>query len=163
MRSSPARQRGSTLLVTVILLAVLTAAGVAAISITGRERENASIQSRYQKLVECGSAAQALIWAQLARYGTNYVGSTMPVGVITLPDGTQLAAPIHYGQDPSSTLANVSYTVQAGGGGQGAADVDCTNRLCGQTGSGNPVLIVARCTDPHGRQYEVELSFAFAL
>lgn len=163
MRSHPTSQRGSTLLFTMILLFVLTAAGVAAISLTGRERENAYIHSRYQKLIECGSAAQAVIWAQLARYGTNYVGSTMPVGVINLPDGTQLSAPIHYGQDASSTLASVSYTIASGGGGQGAADVDCTNRLCGQTNSGNPVLIVARCTDPHGRQYEVELSFAFAL
>lgn len=156
-------QHGSTLLLTMILLLVLTAAGVAAISITGRERENASIQSRYQKLVECGSAAQAVIWAQLARYGTNYVGSTKQVGLLTLPDGTKIAAPIHYDQNPATTFANVSYTVQSGGGGQAVADVDCTNRLCGQTGSGNPVLIVARCTDPFGRQYEVELSFAFAL
>ena len=163
MRLPRDTQRGSTLLLTMILLLVLTAAGVAAISITGRERENASIQARYQKLVECGSAAQAVIWAQLARYGTNYIGSGMPVGTLTLPGGTQLAAPIHYGQDPSTTFANVSYTVQSGGGGQGTADVDCTNRLCGQTGGGNPVLIVARCTDSHNRQYEVELSFAFAL
>ncbi len=65
--------------------------------------------------------------------------------------------------DTSSTVASVSYTVVSGGGSQGASDVDCTNRLCGQTSSGNPVLIVARCTDPKGRQYEVELSFAFAL
>jgi hypothetical protein len=159
----PRASRGSTLLITTILLLVLTAAGVAAISITGLDRQNASIQSRYQKLVECGSAAQALIWAQLARYGTTYIGSTMPIGKIQLPDGTQLAAPIHYGQDATTALANVSYTVQSGGGGQGTADIDCTNRLCGQTNSGNPVLIVARCTDAHNRQYEVELSFAFAL
>jgi hypothetical protein len=158
-------RRGSTLLLTMILLLVLTAAGVAAVSITGLERENAAIQSRYQKLVECGSAAQAVIWAQLARYGTNYIGSGMPIGKLTLPDGTQLAAPIHYDQDAATAFANISYTVQSGGGGQGTADVDCTNKLCGQTGGGNPVLIVARCTDPsaNGRQYEVELSFAFAL
>ncbi len=163
MQPSRNDPRGSTLLLTMVLLLVLTAAGVAAVSLTARERDNASVQSRYQKLVECGSAAQAVIWAQLARYGTNYIGSTMPVGVMNLPDGTQLAAPIHYGQDTSSTVASVSYTVVSGGGSQGASDVDCTNRLCGQTSSGNPVLIVARCTDPKGRQYEVELSFAFAL
>ena len=43
MRLPRDTQRGSTLLLTMILLLVLTAAGVAAISITGRERENASI------------------------------------------------------------------------------------------------------------------------
>jgi hypothetical protein len=163
MRPLRTPQHGSALVITMILLLVLMAAGAAAVSLTSRERNNASAQARYQKLVECASAAQSMIWAQFARYGTNYVGSTMPVGVVNLPDGTQLAAPIHYNQDVTTTLANVSYSIVSGGGGQGAADVDCTSRLCGQANSGNPVLIVARCQDPHGRQYEVELSFAFAL
>jgi hypothetical protein len=164
MRSSGPK-RGSTLLTTMILLTVLTVAAIAAISLTARERDNAAAQSRYQRLVECASAAQAMIWAQLARYGTSYIGSTLPVGVITLPDGTQLAAPVHYGQDPSATFASVSYSAEGGGGGQGRADVDCSNRLCGQQGGGNPVVIVARCQDASSqqRQYEVELSFAFSL
>ncbi len=162
MRPLRASRKGSALLITMILLAVLTAAGIAAVSLTSRERDNASAQARYQKLVECASAAQSMIWAQLARYGTNYIGSNLPVGVVNLPDGTQLAAPIHY--DAGISVASLaSYTVPSGGGGQGAADVDCTNRLCGQANSGNPVLVVARCTDPAGRQFEVELSFAFAL
>ena len=163
MRPSQASPRGSTLLVTVILLAVLTAAGVAAVVLASQDRDNASAQAKYQKLVECAGAAQSMIWAQLARYGTNYVGSALPVGVVRLPDGTQLAAPIHYGQDASTGVASVSYSIAAGGGGVGSADQDCTNRLCGQRSSGNPVLVVARCTDPAGRQFEVELSFAFAL
>lgn len=163
MRSLRTSRRGSTLLIAMILLTVLTVAGLAAVSLASRERDSAYAQSRYQKLVECASAAQAMIWAQLARYGTSYIGSSLPVGVVNLPDGTQLAAPLHYGQDASVSLASIAYVVPSGGGGQGAADVDCTNKLCGQQNSGNPVLIVARCTDPHGRQFEVELSFAFAL
>ena len=164
MRSRVAH-RGSTLLMAMILLTVLTMAGIAAVSLTSRDRENAAAQSRYQRMVQCASAAQAMIWAQLARYGTSYIGSSLPVGVVTLPDGTQLAAPVHYGQDPSAVFANVSYSVAQGGGGQGMADVDCTSRLCGQQGSGNPVVIVARCQDASSeqRQYEVELSFAFSL
>ncbi len=163
MRRRRSRERGSTLLLTVILIAVLTALGAAAVSLASRERENAASQAKYQKLIECASAAQSMIWAQLARHGTNYLGSSLPVGQITLPDGTQLAAPIHYGQDAGSTTASVAYTIQNGGGGQGQVDVDCSNRICGQANSGNPVMIVARCTDPLGRQYEVEMSFAFAL
>ena len=148
-----------------ILLTVLTVAAIAAISLTSRERDNAAAQSRYQRLVECASAAQSMIWAQLARYGTSYIGSSLPVGVVTLPDGTQLAAPVHYDQNPATTFANVSYSVQGGGGGDQTRDEDCTNRLCGQRGSGNPVVIVARCTDASSqqRQFEVELTFAFSL
>ncbi len=156
-------QRGSTLLLSVILIAVLTALGVAAVSLASRERENASSQAKYQKLIECASAAQSMIWAQLAKHGTNYLGSSLPIGQVNLPDGTKLAAPIHYGQDAGSATASVAYTIQNGGGGQGQTDVDCSNRLCGQANSGNPVLIVARCTDPVGREFEVEMSFAFAL
>jgi hypothetical protein len=156
-------QRGSTLLLSVILLAVLTALGLAAVSLSARERQNASSQAKYQRLIECASAAQSMIWAQLARHGANYLGSSLPVGQITLPDGTQFAAPIHYDQPVGTGTASVAYTIQNGGGGQGQMDVDCTNKLCGQANSGNPVLIVARCTDPSGRQYEVEMSFAFAL
>lgn len=163
MRSSLPPPRGSALLITVMLLMVLGVAGVAVLSLTSRDRRNASAQARYQALVECGSAAQAVIWAQLARHGTRYIGSKLPVGVLTMPDGTQLAAPIHYDRATSDSFADVSYTVVSGGGGAALADVDCSNRLCGQTGGGGPVVIMARCTDPRSRQYEVELSFAFAL
>jgi hypothetical protein len=164
MRSSRTNQRGGTLLITLLLLLVLTALGVAAVSLSSQERLNASSQARYQKMVECASAAQSMIWAQLARYGTNYIGSNLPVGVVNLPDGSQLAAPVHYNMDPSTTFANVIYTVKYGGGGIGMADADLTNSLGGQKlGGGSPTLIGARCTDPSGRQFEVEVSFVLAL
>ncbi len=156
-------QRGSTLLVTMILLTVLTVLGTAAVSLASRDRINASSQARYQRLVQCASAAQAMIWAELARYGGNYLGSSLPVGQVTLPDGTRLAAPIHYDQDAATGTAAVAYSVVSGGGGPPVADMDCTNKICGQTNRGNPVNVVARCTDPHGRQFEVEMSFALAL
>ncbi len=164
MRDPNQSQRGSTLLITMILLLVLTVLGAAAVSLSSQDRANASSQARYQKMVECASAAQSMVWAQLARYGTNYIGSSLPVGVVKLPDGTQLAAPTHYNQDPSKTFANVITTVQSGGGGAPTMDMDCTNTICGQKGGGgNPVVIAARCTDSSGRQFEVEMSFVLAL
>lgn len=162
--------RGATLVIAMILLLVLAVLGTAAVSLAARDRMNASSQARYQRLVECAGAAQSVIWAQLARYGTNYVGSSLPVGEVALPDGTRMAAPIHYDQNVATTFADVSYHVVSGGGAQAVADQDCSNRMCGQMGGNpNPVVIVARCTDPfpgpdgQPRQYEVELSFVLAL
>ncbi len=157
-------RRGSTLLITMILLLVLTALGAAAVALSSQDRVNASSQARYQKLVDCASAAQSMVWAQLARYGTNYIGSNLPVGTVTLPDGTQLSAPTHYGQDPAKTFASVITTFQSGGGGVTAVDMDCTNKLCGQSQhGGDPIGVAARCTDSSGRQFEVEMSFVLAL
>lgn len=158
-------QRGSALLFTVVLLTVLTIAGVATVSLMSRERQNASAQSRYQKLIECGSAAQAVIWAQLAKHGPGYLGdANRPVGEIKLPDGTQLAAPLHYDQDPAKTFADVAIRIADGGGAQGNTDEDCTNRYCyQQLGAGNVRRIVATCRDRQQRQFEVELSIALAL
>ncbi len=170
MPRRPNGSQGAALVVAMVLLLVLAVLGTAAVSLAARDRNNASSQARYQRLVECASAAQSMIWAQLARYGTNYIGSSQPVGTVTLPDGTALAAPRHYGQNAATTFANVAYRVTSGGGAPAVADQDCSNRMCGQGGGNpNPVVIVARCTDPYPgpdgqpRQYEVEMSFVFAL
>lgn len=159
-RASTTSDRGSTLLLAMVLLAVLSVIGVAAVSLSSQERNNASAKARRDALVACANAAQSVIWAELMRYGPRYFGSDLPVGKATLPDGTQLAL-VHYDDDPAVTLVNQVVTpVACTGDGENGQEqvVDLTNRDAALSLSGHCYRIVARCTDPAGRELEVELA-----
>src|SRR5512144_1685410 len=92
-RSRPA---GSTLVITMILLTVLTVIGVAAVSLGSQERINASGKGKRDALYACANAARIQIWAELAKYGRGYFDSANAPSELTLPDGTTLTAPAHY-------------------------------------------------------------------
>jgi Tfp pilus assembly protein PilV len=159
-------KRGNTLLISMILLGVLSVIGVAAVSLSARERQNASAQRRYQMLVECANAAQAKIWAELARYGPGYLTSANPVTEVVMPDGTRIASPAHYDFDGGSApmVKDVVFTVQEGAGGGPTGERDCTNQACSMTGgAATPYGVVAHCVDAGGREYEVELAFRLGL
>ena len=167
MRSS-ASARGSTLLVSMILLAVLSLIGVAAVSLSGRERVAAGARSGNAMLVECAQAAQAQVFAELARWGPGYLTSARQLDTVTLPDGTVLTAPAHYGTNLGAatppTVKDVVLTVVQGAGGGPVQETDCTNKACFMSGtSQDPYVVVARCTDKAGRTYEAELSFRLGI
>jgi hypothetical protein len=159
-RVSKTSARGSTLLLAMVLLAVLSVIGVAAVSLSSQERNNASAKARRDALVACANAAQSVIWAELMRFGPRYLGSSLPVATATLPDGTELAL-AHYMNDPSITLVNQVVTpVACTGDDENGPEqvVDLTNRDAALRLSGHCYRIVARCTDPAGRKLEVEVA-----
>jgi hypothetical protein len=152
--------RGSTLLLAMVLLAVLSIIGVAAVSLSSQERVNAGAKARRDAMIACASAAQSVIWSELLRYGPRYLGSGLPVGKANLPDGTQLAL-AHYQQDVETTLVSQVVTpVTCTGDDENGPEqvVDLTNRDAAIRLSGHCYRIVARCTDDKGRALEVEVA-----
>jgi hypothetical protein len=158
--------RGSTLLLVVVLLLVLSVIGVAAVSAASQERSNASAKGQYDRLVACASAAQAKVWAEMARYGPTYLTKTIPVATLTLPDGSQVTAPGHYGSGgslPNVTDVVVTLVGQAGQAPTGGA-ADLTNKTADVTPPGATVYrMVASCKDAQGHEFEVEFALRLAL
>lgn len=164
---NPKSPRGSALLLAIILLLVLAVIGAVAVSVASQERVNASAQAKVEFLTACANAAQAKIWAEMAQYGMGYLGSAVQVTPATLPDGTKIMAPAHYGDmDPSAPFRLVKDIVlkhENAGADNAMNERDCTNGACGLLPLGSTYSMTALCTDPAGRQYELELGVKFAL
>jgi hypothetical protein len=144
----------------VILVAVLAAIGGAAVLLSSRDRINANAKTRRDVISACASAAQAKLWADLAKFGPNLFGSTNPIAELTLADGTRLGT-LHYGQTAATiNMSNVAVLL-ANDFGDGQV-TDLTNRASGLLPNSRAYRVVARCTVPGGmfqadRQVEVEL------
>ncbi|ABS24886.1 PilX N-terminal domain-containing pilus assembly protein [Anaeromyxobacter sp. Fw109-5] len=162
-----AQDRGSTLVIALILLAVLSVIGGAAVLLSSQERRNAAAKSRVDALAACAQAARAKIWAEIARYGPRYLSSanqlTAPLDITGV--GT-LQAPAHYGSTTSMTVNQVVLAVdKAVSDGAPMPVVDLTNRSASPDAltSGRAYRAVARCTDARNRELEVEFAMRFAL
>lgn len=141
------RTHGSALLLVVILLGVLAAIGAAAVSLSSRDRINASAKSHRDLMTACASAAQLKVWAELARYGPKWFGSDARTTEFSLPDGTRLA-PLHYGQTTATLVKDVVVSFK-----DPVADEmvrDLTNRSQPLLAQGAAQRCVARCTVPGG-------------
>lgn len=154
-RRTARAHRGSTLLLALILLGVLSIIAVSAVALSAQERTNAATKSRRDALAACAAAAQASLWAELLRYGPRYLGSQLAAGTITLPDGTRLSMG-HYEQDPSTTLVSQSVRPVACDAGQTEEFVDLTNRDSVLRIGGHCYKVAAHCRDTMGRELEIE-------
>jgi hypothetical protein len=157
LRLPPAR--GSILIFAVILVGVLAAIGGAAVLLSSRDRINAGAKTRRDVVSACASAAQAKLWAELAKYGPNLFGSTTPVAELTLADGTRLGT-LHYDQTAGIPMSDVAVLL-ANDFGDGEI-TDLTNKASGLLANARVFRVVARCTVPgsgffaRDRQVEVE-------
>jgi hypothetical protein len=144
-----------------ILLAVLVVAGVAAVSLSSQERMNAGTKGKLDFALACANAAQAKIWSELTDHGLGYLGSTLQITPVTLPDGTVLAAG-HYGASAGTvTVDKMVYQAECKSANP-LAERDFTNTIVARTVGGNCYAIQARCIDPAGRETEVEFGLRFA-
>ncbi len=158
--------RGAALPLALILLAVLTAIAVAAVSLSGQERVNASSYSRVDFINECATAAQAKLWSELAIQGTGYLGQPVAITSVRLPDGSLMTAPAHYDSKPGTTRVSdvvIGVESSAGTGAAALEERDCTNQSCGRSLGQGTHRIVAHCVDVAGRALEIELSLKFNL
>jgi hypothetical protein len=158
-------QPGSALLLVIILLGILAAIGAAAVTLSSRDRINAGAKTRRDLMVACASAAQMKTWAELNRYGTKWFNPGAYTATETvLADGTRLA-PLHYGQDTSAYISDVTVTFPDPIGGEIA--MDFTNRSTATMGHGSGRRAIARCVVPGGllspdRVLEVEFAIRLA-
>lgn len=156
------RQRGSGLILAVIVLAVLAMLAAAALQIAQQEAATVSRHISYEMLVSCAQAAQAKLWAEYANYNT--INPVMPSVIPGTKSALQLG---HYEQNPSTTtsvtfdesaMKPLDPNVISGG----IRELDQTNTFRKGLG-GQPYQIFAHCFDDRGRQYEVELLVRFGL
>lgn len=162
--SSP---RGSALLLAMLLLAVLTVIGTAAVALSSQERQNAAAKARLDFITACANAAQMKIWAEMTQYGLSYLGSTVQVSTMDVGNGTKVTAPGHYDDVTASTarlVKDVVFKVQSASTTGGSMNErDCTNGGCGTMALGSTYGMTAVCTDWQGHSFEVELAVKFAL
>lgn len=165
--SARAQDRGSTLVIALIMLAVLSVIGGAAVLLSSQERQNAAAKTRVDALAACAQAARAKIWAEIARYGPRYLSSenllTSPLEITGIG---KLAAPAHYGSTTTLKVKQVVLAVEkAVSDGAPMPVVDLTNRTASPDAltSGRAYRVVARCTDARDRELEVEFAMRFAL
>lgn len=148
--------RGSTLVLAMVLLAVLTVIGVAAVAISSQERTNAGIKTGRDRLVACAAAAQAVVWAEMLKYGPTFLpASGAAVPDITLPDGTRYRAG-HYGENAGAVVVDTAVRTVPCKEGKSEEYVDLTNRDSAFMQGGNCYAITARCIDSQQRELEVE-------
>jgi hypothetical protein len=158
-------QRGSALLLVIILLGILTAIGAAAVTLSSRDRINAGAKTRRDFMLACANAAQLKVWAELNRYGTKWFQpGAFQATELVLADGTRLA-PLHYGQDTSTYISDVVVTFNDPMNSEVA--VDLTNRSGGLMAFGSGRRTIARCVVPGGlfspdRVLEVEFAIRLA-
>lgn len=157
--------RGSTLLLVMILLAVLSLLGVAAISLAEQDRANVAAIGIRDMQVSCAQAAQMVIYSELAKYGVSYLTSSTQAPVIVMPNGTQLTQ-AHYDSVPGVTVQSITpqRSLSVSSNPQSVGTGNLSNKFTNvTTGTMNSYQVVALCTDPHGRKLEVEFVIAFSL
>ena len=158
--------RGSTLLLTVILLLVLVVMGVAAIRLGTQERTNAAAKGRRDALVACAHAARMQLFNQLNVRGSSYLDSSELPGTIVLSDGTELSAPSARTGSPKDGLTVTELIIGHDFNTAAAGKMmDYTNKMIDPqyAGQGGGKAILARCRDAKGRELYVEFTTKFAL
>jgi hypothetical protein len=152
--------RGSTLLLAMVLLTVLSIIGVAAVSLGSGERTGAGVKSHRDRLVACASAAQAMVWSELARFGPRYVVSSEVTPDVRLPGGMVLRMG-HYGETDAVVSVTGAKPVPCKDLSQGSGQyVDLTNRDSHFDLGGACYTVFFRCVDDSGqepRELEIEL------
>ncbi len=153
------RAPGSTLILTMVLLTVLTVIGVAAVSLGSQARVNAAGKGKRDAMYACANAARLAIWAELAKYGSGYFAMPQAPDELTLPDGTKLTAPAHYSDRAwlGTTVDTIvlKNTVQSATM-MGTQDLTNTFKFMQNLTHATTYTVDARCRDASGRELEVE-------
>lgn len=157
-------QRGSTLVVAVVVMVILTVIGVAMVRFAAREQAGALAASRHEALVACARAAVRVLQSQFGVGVSPDVPLDIVIGSLTTGDSPRLVGG-HIDQDPTVTDVKVAQVTPTRAGaftGSQRGVADLTNRVA-QFGMGpGPKKVVAHCQlgdksgPTTGRQIEVE-------
>jgi hypothetical protein len=148
--------RGSALIVSMILMIVLAVVGVALVNRTTREVDAVASKRHWDRSMSCAEGARQMLMSQFRTYGVSLTDLTMQKQV-----GDQMYASGHY------DTFNVTSVQSAGGTPSGGVGGDAANRIVGHTGGmggkGWRFTVVCRDNASSTHQQEVEflLNFGF--
>jgi len=163
----PARsQRGSALVMSVLVVLIIAIIGVAVIRFASREVAGATASRKTQALVACADAGRQVIVSQFKALGISPVSLT----ALNMPfDATTSAIGGHYGELGVQVTQVVNLPGTSFGPDPGVVQ-DVSNRVMVTGGGGKPLKVVVHCQqggiggDPTtGRQLEVEFGIRFGI
>ncbi len=161
-------QRGSALLVAVLVVLIMAVMGVGMIRFASREVAGAYAGEHEQSLIACANAAQVQLLSRFRALGfqpSQVQALNVPLGN-TAGNAGSWALGGHYDTPPGDVVVDqVSYLPEnAFGPTASARDLSGISSLIGQ--GGRPLKVVVHCQDGTvggGRQLEVEFGIRFGL
>jgi hypothetical protein len=162
-----ASQRGSALVISVLVVLVVAIIGVAVIRFASREVAGATAARRHQTIVACAEAGRQTILAQFKALGTAPTALqplNMPVAAYNQVMGGHIGTTDTQGIQ----VAQVVYLPQAAFGPDRGVVQDVSNRILATGGGGRPTKAVVRCVQPGiagspPRELEVEFGLRFGI
>jgi len=163
----PARnQRGSALVMSVLVVLVIAIIGVAVVRFASREVAGATASRKSQALVACADAGRQVLLSQFKALGISPVSLT----ALNLPlDANTNIMGGHYGEQGVQVTQVVNLPGAAFGPDPGTVQ-DISNRVMVTGGGGKPLKVIVHCQqggiggDPTtGRQLEVEFGVRFGI
>jgi len=146
--------RGSALIVSMILMIVLAIVGIALVNRTTREVDAVASKRHWDRSMACAEGARQMLLSQFRAYGVNLVNLQMQKQI-----GDQQYASGHYDN------FNVTSVSEAGGTPGGAVGGDASNRITrrsgGLGGKGWRMTVVCRDNAQATHQQEVEFLVNF--
>ena len=144
------RDRGSALIVAMILMIVLAVVGLAVVKRTSREVDAVASKRHWDRAMACAEGARQMLLAQFRTYNVNLTGLTFQKTV-----GDQTYATGHY---DNFNVASVSL---AGGTPSGSVGGDVANRIVGRKGGlgGKGWKYTVVCSDSSGNTHQQEVEF----
>ncbi|MEI7704451.1 MAG: PilX N-terminal domain-containing pilus assembly protein [Deltaproteobacteria bacterium] len=160
-------QRGSALIISVLVVLVVAIIGVSVIRFASREVAGASSARRHQSIVACAEAGRQAILAQFKALGT----APTALQALNLPmDAANQVKGGHLGTTETSGIqvSQVVYLPQASFGPDRGVIQDVSNRVMATGGGGQPTKAVVRCVQPGlsgspARELEVEFGLRFGI
>jgi hypothetical protein len=148
--------RGSALIVAMILMIVLAVIGVAIVNRTTREVDAVASKRHWDRAMSCAEGARQMLLSQFRAYGVNLVNLQFQKQV-----GDQQYTSGHYDN------FNVTSISEAGGTPGGAVGGDAANRITKRSGGlgGKGYRLTVMCRDnaqpTHQQEVEFLVNFGF--
>jgi type II secretory pathway pseudopilin PulG len=161
------RERGSALVVTLILITILSIVALALVKRSTNEIESVSAKRHYDATASCAEAARNLVISKFASAGANLTQLNLQ---ITIGDKTFFTG--HYSTTlPDGGLSNyvadggITAMQAAAGGGSSGGATDSANKVFKLSLGTTPYRVVVVCQDANNvsRQTEVEFTVNYGL
>ena len=157
-----ARDRGSALIIALILVTVLSIVGLALVKRTNNEIDAVAAKRHYDLTASCAEAARQLVISKFAAAGANLasLGLSVQIGNLNMYTG-------HYSAGDGGYLADggVLALVSTGGGATSGGATDVANKIQKLSFGTTPYRVTVVCQDTNNvtRQTEVEFVINYGL